>query len=323
VLMPAVDSYLAIRRAAGFELEVPEYLLRSFARFASGRRERYIRTATVIEWAGQAPSRGQRHHRLCTVVRFARHVWVEDSHHEIPPTDVFGRKRSRRVPYIYSKEDTARLIRAASSLGPNGSLRPHTYSSLFALLFATGLRISEALALRFDDVTPDGLVIRKTKFQKSRLVPLHETASEGLSRYIRRRRQVPAMDDWIFVSVRGRRLDRSSVHETFCGLLESVGLYRGAGRRPRIHDVRHNTETSITLRESRVGGVSRANAMDWASLLRIICVARRHGRTRCAATDRGPCHAVTLWFSGRPREGRRPGSRAWEGEAAQLRRKRA
>jgi integrase/recombinase XerD len=247
VLMPAVDSYLAIRRAAGFELEVPEYLLRSFARFASGRRERYIRTATVIEWAGQAPSRGQRHHRLCTVVRFARHVWVEDSHHEIPPTDVFGRKRSRRVPYIYSKEDTARLIRAASSLGPNGSLRPHTYSSLFALLFATGLRISEALALRFDDVTPDGLVIRKTKFQKSRLVPLHETASEGLSRYIRRRRQVPAMDDWIFVSVRGRRLDRSSVHETFCGLLESVGLYRGAGRRPRIHDVRHTFAVNALL----------------------------------------------------------------------------
>lgn len=247
MLMQAVDCYLAIRRAAGFELEVPEYLLRSFARFAAGRGARHIRTADVIDWASQAPSRGQRHHRLCTVVRFARHVWAEDSRHQIPPTDVFGRKRSRRIPFIYSTDDAVRLIRAASELGPNGSLRPHVYCSLLALLFATGLRISEALALRFDDVTPEGLVVRKTKFQKSRLVPLHETASEGLSRYIQRRKQVRAVDDWIFVSVRGRRLDRSSVHETFCRLLGSAGLYRGTGRRPRIHDIRHTFAVNALL----------------------------------------------------------------------------
>src|SRR5574340_828235 len=55
------------------------------------------------------------------------------------------------------------------------ALRPQTYSTLISLLAATGLRISEALHLRYDDVTPDGLLIRKTKFQKSRLVPLHPT----------------------------------------------------------------------------------------------------------------------------------------------------
>jgi integrase/recombinase XerD len=247
MLMQAVDRYLDVRRAAGFELEVPGYLLRSFARFASERGERHIRTATVIEWASQAPSPGQRHHRLCTVVRFARHVWAEDCRHEIPPTDTFGRKRSRRVPFIYSRKDTELLIRDASSLGPCGSLRPHTYSSLLCLLFATGLRISEALTLRFDDVTPDGLVIRKTKFQKSRLVPLHETASDGLRRYIQRRKRVSAQNDWIFLSVRGQRLDRFSVHWTFCRLLESSGVGRGTGRRPCIHDIRHTFAVNALL----------------------------------------------------------------------------
>ncbi len=100
MLMEAIDHYLGSRRAAGFELEVPEYLLRSFGRLASERGEQHVRTGSVIEWADQAPSQGQRHHRLNTVIRFARFVRVEDEQHEIPPTDVFGSKRSRRVPFI-------------------------------------------------------------------------------------------------------------------------------------------------------------------------------------------------------------------------------
>ena len=70
------------------------------------------------------------------------------------------------------------------------SLRPWTYCTLFSLLAVTGLRISEALALTLDDVTADGLVIRKTKFQKTRLVPLHDTTQAGLDRYLTCRRHV-------------------------------------------------------------------------------------------------------------------------------------
>ena len=67
------------------------------------------------------------------------------------------------------------------------TLRRETYSTLFALLASTGLRVSEAIHLRLDDITPDGLVIRCSKFRKSRLVPLHETARAGLERYLQRR----------------------------------------------------------------------------------------------------------------------------------------
>jgi len=62
------------------------------------------------------------------------------------------------------------------------------------------------MRLRYDDITPDGLVIRKTKFRKSRLVPLHETAQAGLERYLQQQRPYAPFDDHVFVSSRGRPL---------------------------------------------------------------------------------------------------------------------
>jgi integrase len=71
--------------------------------------------------------------------------------------------------------------------------------TLFSLLAITGMRISEALALLLEDLTPDGLVIRKTKFQKSRILPHHPSAQAGLEKYLQRRRRVGATDDHLFI----------------------------------------------------------------------------------------------------------------------------
>lgn len=238
-MMNAVDAYVAVRRAAGFALTNAECLLRSFARCAATRGDIHVRTATVIQWATQASSIAQRDERLKTVRRFALHVHAEDERHDIPPRDVFGYRKTRRLPFIYTPTDIQRLIQAASRLGPPGTLRPHAYTTLFALLAATGLRISEALALRLDDVTRDGLLIRQTKFQKNRLVPLHETARAGLESYLRLRQREAPSNPHVFVS-RGRTLSRVTVHSTFRTLLRQISLEgEPRGKRPRIHDMRH------------------------------------------------------------------------------------
>ena len=236
MLMKALDSYLAIRRAAGFKLKAQEYILRSFARFASERGENHIRTASVMEWASQIKAPW---YRLEPVAPFARYLHAEDEQHEVPPSQLVGRRPPRRIPFIFSQDELNRLLQAAMCLRPVGSLRPHTYATLFGLLAVSGLRISEALNLRFDDVTADGLLIRKTKFQKSRLVPLHETAVAGLERYLERRKRTAATDDHVFVSLPGRRLSHSATIGAFSELRKTTGLDRGrGGRRPRIHDLR-------------------------------------------------------------------------------------
>ena len=135
-------------------------MLRSFARFAAECGERHIRAATAIAWAGSARSLTQRDTRLKSVCRFASFVRLEDPTHELPPARHFAHPKVRRVPYIYSDDELERLLEAALALGPPRALRPHTYASLLALLSATGLRVGEALRLRWVDLSPQGLVIR-------------------------------------------------------------------------------------------------------------------------------------------------------------------
>lgn len=239
MLTETIDAYLATRRAAGFELKRVEFLLRSFARFAIERGDRHVRQQTAIQWAALGPSARSRDDRLGTVIRFARYARAENDAHQVPPEQVFAFNRSRRVPYIYSPEEIRQLLEAAAHLGPTESLRPHTYQTLIGLLAATGLRVSEALGVCFNDLTDAGLVIRKTKFSKKRLVPLHSTTEAALHRYVECRRSVGGADEHVFVSLLGRRLDRSWVLRTFWHLLEEIGLYPGRlTRRPRLHDLR-------------------------------------------------------------------------------------
>ena len=256
-MITAIETYLVVRRAAGFTLSNTEYLLRSFANFATDQKQTHIRTATAIHWASQARSVAQRHVRYQTVCLLAQYLCVEDSRHESPPTNYFGYRKVRRVPHIYSRDEIEGLVLAAERLPSFDSLRPKTYATLISLLAATGLRISEALHLLVSDITPDGLLIRKTKFQKTRLVPLHDTARTGLARYLTHRQEMRSGSDNVFVSDDGQPLIYWKVHNVFRALLKSAGIKPSRGRWPRIHELRHTfavraLESSPTGRQ-RIG----------------------------------------------------------------------
>ena len=238
MLTRAVESYLAVRRAAGFALSSQGSYLKSFAAFSAARKQHYVSTDIAIEWAGLAPSVPQCARRLGIVIRFARYLRTENVRHEVPPA-VFGRdRRSRPTPYILTEKQIQQVVIAGSrsryrSCGP-------TYGTLFSLLSCTGLRVSEAIHLRLDDITPDGLLIRCTKFRKSRLVPLHETARTGLEQYLQKRRSYACFDDHVFVSLRRKPLSVQIVDKAFCTVVKQIGPSTGRGRaRPTPHSFRH------------------------------------------------------------------------------------
>ena len=238
MLTRAVETYLAVRRAAGFVLRDEGSYLKSFAAFSEARRQHYVSAKIAIEWAGLAQSRQQRARQLGMVIRFARYLRAENERHEVPPA-FFGREKlPRPTPYILTPKQIQQLITAASH-----TRRPFcgaTYSTLFALMACTGLRVSEPTHLRLDDITPDGLVIRRTKFRKSRLVPLHETAQVALERYLQQRRSHVPLDDHVFVSLRRKRLSVDAVRSAFETAVKQAGLPPGPGGvRPTPRSLRH------------------------------------------------------------------------------------
>jgi integrase len=216
-------------------------LLRNFAAFAETQGDEVVRTQRALDWVGQAPSPQQRRNRLLTVRRFAQAMQAEDARYQVPPSDAFGHAAfKRRTPHIYTTKEIMALLKAAAQLSPKGSIRPVTYTTLFALLAATGLRSSEALALTLEDVTNDGLVIRETKFRKSRLVPLHESAQHQLDAYLIRRAKVGTSCPAVFVSPQGTALSYSTVVTVFLSLLRTIGVRAAPGQPgPCLHDLRH------------------------------------------------------------------------------------
>lgn len=239
MLSRAVDTYLALRRAAGHALKGEDSYLKSFAAFSEARKHHYVSTDIAIEWARLSQSPLRRARRLGMVIRFARYLHAEDTRHEVPPT-VFGPESlPRPTPYILTRKQIQKLVTAA--LESRYSICRLTYSTMFSLMACTGLRVSEATRLRFDDITPDGLIIQRTKFRKSRLVPLHETAQKALKKYLQKRRTFAPFDGHVFVSVQGKRISVSGVDFAFRTLVKRAELPPGPnGVLPTPHSLRHS-----------------------------------------------------------------------------------
>jgi len=242
MLTDAVHTYLAVRRSVGFALRWQGTALKSFAAFSQERGQHYVSAAVAHEWARCAHQRAQRARRLGIVIRFARYLHAEDRRHEVPSA-IFGAEKSPRpTPYIFTAEQIRQLVHAASKAGAP-TLRRATYSTFFALLACTGLRVSEAIRLRFADITADGLLIRETKFRKSRLVPLHPSAHEGLERYLQQRRAYAPADDHVFVSLRRKPLLGRDVITAFRKAVKQIGLPHRSGARPTAKSLRHTFAT--------------------------------------------------------------------------------
>ncbi len=244
MLNESVKRYIALRRSLGYGLLQTNRLLLAYARFAESQGDTYIRVSTAVAWATAASTPGTRYVRLNAVVLLARFLHAEDSKHEIPPSRLFPPPQGRLMPYIYSSEELSRLVAAAAKLPRTYTLRRATYATLFGLIAATGLRISEALNLRVSDVQPDGvLLIRRGKSGKSRLIPLHPTVTTALNAYLSSRLALPTDNDHLFLTGRMRRIGRSMAVYTFRRIVIHAGITQTGTRPCRIHDLRHTFAT--------------------------------------------------------------------------------
>lgn len=251
-LRSALQRYVAMRRGLGCKFLQQERRLTKFVAFMEKRSAPIITHRLALEWATLPPDRHSSWALRLTDVRgFARHLAGIDVRTEVPPAGILP-PLCRAKPYLYTDDEIQRLMAAALALPPAGGLRRWTYHCLFGLLAVTGLRISEALWMRRDDVDLQQgiLTIRDTKFGKSRLVPLHPTTQDVLLRYAARRNGHPGGRDgaYFFAAERGGRLLLQYVYPVFWKLSRQIGL-RGPTDHtgPRLHDFRHSFAVQTLL----------------------------------------------------------------------------
>jgi integrase len=188
-LRSALKRYLNMRQGLGYKYQDQARQLSEFVSFMEARKATTITTKLALAWATLPPRSDISSAMRLTVVRgFARHVASIDPKTEVPPNGIFPQRRRPR-PYIYSEGEIDALLTAALALPPMDGLRRWTYHHLFGLIAVTGMRLSEVTGLQRGDVDlKDGvLTVRKGKFGKSRLIPLHPTTCEALRSYAKRR----------------------------------------------------------------------------------------------------------------------------------------
>ena len=269
-MQESVQRYLEERRRLGFALKSPGTELVRFARFADARGHQGPLTLDLqLDWAREHVARTSSvtaARRLEIVRPFAAHYRQFEPATEVPPPFILGHGHRRLTPHIYTDQEIAALLEACARMVPRDGLRSWTYKTLFGLIAATGLRVSEALKLQIADLDLPGatLTVRETKFHKSRCLPLHASVVQALSDYLcARQRLAGHADDSVFITAAGNALSRSGVHHAFVRLRDQLGWRaRGGHAKPRIHDLRH---TMVVRRVQRwhEDGVSIEHAMFW------------------------------------------------------------
>ena len=251
-LRQALDDYLTMRRGLGYKLERAEKLLAQFLAYLDEVGADNVTVEDALAWARLPASADPSwwSQRLSVVRGFAAYLHTLDPAAEVPAAELLPWRRRRATPYLYTDAEIAALIAACASL--RFPLRVATYGTLIGLLAISGLRVGEAIRLDRGDLDLERglLLVRDSKFGKSRELPLHATAVRALRGYLRRRQRLQPRPqaEALFVSLAGTRLRYCNVNWTFLRLVRRAGLEpRSATCRPRLHDLRHSFAVRTVL----------------------------------------------------------------------------
>lgn len=249
-LADAAGEYLQLRRLLGHNLDEAHRLLPRFVSYLDSINATTVTINAAIAWAtdGVDPASTNGARRIGIARGFARHMAGIDEHTEIPPLGLIPMKQQWQPPFLFTRTDIETLLGAARNI--RWRLPAATHETLLGLLAATGLRVGEALRLEPTDIDRDNavLVIRQSKFGKSRLVPILPDTLAAIDRYVEHRDQLLRAERTttrLFSSVRGTEVIYPVVQQVFRHLCDTAQIGVGASRPPRIHDLRHTFAVTV------------------------------------------------------------------------------
>jgi len=246
-LASQIERFIQLRRLSGTDYKSQTELLGYFDRFLleqgiqEPRMTRQICDRYESSLAGLAS--GTRKNRFCVVRQLCKYLARTDALSYIPEWSSSSSSRQTRGPYIFTHNQVRALLTAASRLPPAGSSRPDTIHTVLGLLYTTGIRRGEMLALNIEHFFPSErkLYIAEGKFRKSRWIVLSGSTTAALQQYLDRRMAtgVNAADAPLFLNLRHRRLGPDSVRKAFQRVVRECGIRWTGSAAPCIHHIRH------------------------------------------------------------------------------------
>jgi integrase/recombinase XerD len=191
---------------------------------------------------GRAPSSPATIHRKAACLRsFYRHLRREGLRESDPTTSISGPRRGRRLPKVLNRGEVQKLLSQPKGTAPT-ALRDR---ALLELMYACGLRASEAIGIEIADLDMEDAVLRaRGKGSKERVVPVGRAALEAVRIYLERGR--PALVHQgivakLFVNFRGEPLTRQGLYK----IVRRHAATAGLAERMSPHTLRHTFATHL------------------------------------------------------------------------------
>ena len=249
VLAPLCKAFITEKRAVGYDYQSEAERLSDFSRFS----ENFIIPINTLPkevvkaWIAPRPMEADRtrYHRFSTMCQFAEYMVRIGYPAYIPSSTEAGKRHKSFVPYIFTHDEIRRFFNTVDAMQPaerTSAPRRHLVMPvLFRLMYCCGLRLSEATALKGDDVDLHSgiLTVRDSKFGKSRYIPMSEELTDFCGKYAATR-LIGNPDDWFLPARDGGYYGNQSVYTAFRELIRKAGIsHGGRGKGPRVHDLRH------------------------------------------------------------------------------------
>ena len=239
-------QFFAFKRMQGYDYTAGADCLRRFDGFlhdsAHTGQRLYTEELDLYRARITGLSRSSQCGRLSVVRQFSLYLHALAPASAVLPRHLIARQpRSIRFCPLSPAQVVALMAETVNPKPVNG-IRPHCLRFLIGLLYSTGLRISEALALNLGDVDLDQgtLFVRQGKFRKERLVPMDPSVVAAVNQWLQQRAAYAGDENSapLFVAGWNKRLDRHQASHAFCHLCVRCGPHGEPS--PRLHDLRHN-----------------------------------------------------------------------------------
>jgi integrase len=266
VFAPFINSFLSMKETMGFQLRKYKMVLKEFDVFFIDNKvtEPYITCLLMEKWRSTRvnDSAGMLYVKISTISQLCKYLCHLGHPCFIPrippkPSDTF-------IPYVFTHEQIQLIFKTADALVLTHNRMDSllfVIPVLIRLLYSTGIRIGEAIAIKNGDVDFDRqfITIRKTKNQQDRLAPLNTDMLQVMLQYREARNRLPLPDvnhpdRFFFTSLSAKSLHHGTVYNWFKIILKKCGIpHIGMNHGPRIHDLRHTCAIHSLMKQVKEG----------------------------------------------------------------------